>query len=249
MFGWLGKVFGNRTAVEAQRSNPVVEAAVQGSAEAYARLPLAGLIDEAHRSKLARDLYLDISRICNTTDPRMTCREELAAMMQKSAGFQVIVIPPPPEADDSGLRDQPGVTGELKARLAQICRKNDQLRSAMYEETDAEDSETLWPIVERLHWETRWSLETLNATRIALGDQVEGTDWFLPFLHAACVHMEHTYRWELELPPAFDEEHAREAASVYAVFSDIVLSGSADPVSEWRDYAAQSGVPLPDFDS
>ena len=99
-------------------------------------LPLAGLIDEARRSKLARDLYLDISRICNTTDPKTTCREELAAMMQKSAGFQVLVIPPPPEPDDSGLRDQPGVTGELKAHLPQVCRKNDQIRSATYKETD-----------------------------------------------------------------------------------------------------------------
>ena len=122
MFGWLGKVFGNRTAVEAQRSNPVVEAAVKGSAEAYAKLPLAGLIDEARRSKLARDLYLEISRICNTTDPKTTCREELAAMMQKSAGFQVLVIPPLPQPDDSGLRDQPGVTGELKADGAHPIR-------------------------------------------------------------------------------------------------------------------------------
>ena len=249
MFRWLGRVFGNRTAVEAQRSNPTVEAAVQGSAEAYAALPLGGLIDEDRRSELARSLYLEVSRICNSTHPVTTCREELAATMLRSAGFQVLVIPPEPEADGSGLRKQPGVTGELQAHLPRICQRNDLLRSAMFQETEAEDFDSLWPIVERLHWETRWLLDTLNATRIALGDQVDANDWYLPFLHAACVQMEHTYRWELELDSAFDAAHAREAPSVYAVFSDIVLSGASDPVSEWRDYAARSGVPMPDFDS
>ena len=43
--------------------------------------------------------------------------EELAALMQKSAGFQVLVIPPPPEPDDSGLRDQPGVIADVAAAL------------------------------------------------------------------------------------------------------------------------------------
>jgi hypothetical protein len=249
VFRWLGRLFGRRTAVEMQRDNPVLDEAVRRSAEAYAELPLKNLIDEARRSTLARALYLEISRICNTVDPVTTCREELAATMLKSAGFQVLVIPPPPEDDESGFRRQPGVTGELKAHIADICAKNDDMRSAMYAETDEEDMAALWPIIERLHWETRWLLETLNATRIALGDHVEGDDWYLPFLHAACVQLEHTYRWELELPPAFDEGIAREAAATYAVFSDIVLSGAANPAAEWRDYARSMGVPLPDFSS
>ncbi len=249
MFRWLGRLFGNRTAVERQRDNPVLEEAVQRSAEVYAELPLKDLIDEARRSELARKLYLEVSRICNTTDPLTTCREVLAATMRKSAGLQVLVIPPPPEPDVSGLRDQPGISGELRSRVVEICARNDDMRSAMFAETEAQDFDTLWPIVERLHWETRWLLETLNATRIALGDHVEGDDWYLPFLHAACVQLEHTYRWELELPPAFDEDVAREAAATYAVFSDIVLSGAADPLAEWRDYARQTGVPLPEFSS
>ncbi len=247
MFRWLGRLFGNRTAVERQRANPVLEEAVQRSAEVYAELPLKDLIDEARRSELARKLYLEVSRICNTPDPVTTCREALAATMLRSASLQVLVIPPPPEPDVSGLRDQPGISGELRSHVADICAKNDALRSVMYAETEAEDVGTLWPIVERLHWEAQWLLETLNATRIALGDHVEGDDWYLPFLHAACVQLEHTYRWELELPPAFDEDVAREAAATYAVFSDIVLSGATDPLAEWRDYARPTGIPLPEF--
>ena len=69
----------------------------------------------------------------------------------------------------------------------------------------------------------------------------------MPFLHATCVRQEHVYRWDLELPPAFEENIAREAANAYAVFTDIVVSGAADPAAEWRIYCAGSNVPMPDF--
>lgn len=246
MFRWLGKLFGSRTAVERHRDNPVLDQAVQGSAEAYASSPLSQFIDEGRRSELARSLYLEVSRICNTTDPVTTCREQFAATMLKSASYQVLVIPAPPEPDDSGLRDLPGISGELRARLVDLCEVNDDLRSTLYTETESQEFDVLWPIIQRLHWETRWLLDTLDATRIALGDCVEGDDWYEPFLHAACVTLEHTYRWELEMPAAFDDEIAREAASTYAVFTDIVLSGAKNPATEWREYARSTAVPMPD---
>ena len=135
----------------------------------------------------------------------------------------------------------------LKQHLVNACERNDDLRSTIYGETDSRRFEDLWPIIERNYWETFWWLGTLNATRIALGDTVEDGDWHEPFLHAACVNAEHAYRWELELPAAFDEAIAREAANAYAVFTDIVLSGSPDPAREWREYCAGMDIPLPDF--
>lgn len=239
-------MFGSRTAVETQRENPVLDQAVQGSAEAYARIPLNQFIDDDRRSELARNLYLEVSRICNTTDPVTTCRDQFAATMLKSASYQVLVIPAPPETDDSGLRGLPGISGELKARLVDICEINDDLRSTLYSETESQEFDVLWPIIQRLHWETRWLLDTLNATRIALGDSVDDDDWYESFLHAACVTLEHTYRWELEMPAAFDDGIAKEAASTYAVFTDIVLSGSSNPAAEWREYARGTAVPMPD---
>ena len=110
----------------------------------------------------------------------------------------------------------------------------------MYE---AEDPEALPRLIERRYWEAWWLLATLDATRKALGDERE--DWFYPFLHAACARQEHAYRWALELPPAFPPDTAGEAASVYAVFADIILSGSNNPLGEWLDYAQEAGVPLP----
>ena len=251
MLSWLGKMFDHRTAVERQRENPVLDAAAQRSAEIYASLPLRDHISEARRDALARQLFLEINAVCNARDPVAACRDELVAEMLKLALFQVLVVPPNPEPDPSGLRAQPGVTGELRAHLVAVCQKNDDLRSVMFEETSSESHDELLAIVERMNWEAHWRVRTLNALRVALGDGEEGSatsgDWFMPFLHATCVRQEHVYRWELELPPAFDENIARETANAYAVFTDIVVSGAADPAAEWRIYCAGSDVPMPDF--
>ena len=243
MFDWVRKLFGHKTAAEKRRDNPVVDAAVQASAVVYSEIPLGRLIDEERRTRLAREMYLEINRICNATNPAATCREQLVATMLWVASFQVLVIPPAPEKDKSGLRGQPGVTGELGAHLEPLCRVDDELRSLVHEQSDAEDAEALYRLIERRYWEAWWLLATLDATRKALGD--ERDDWFYPFLHAACARQEHAYRWALELPPAFPSDMAGEAASVYAVFADIVLSGSDNPLGEWLDYAQEAGVPLP----
>jgi len=247
VLGWLGRLFGGRTAADKLRDNPVVRAAVQASSEAYSRTALGDFIDEDRREALAREHYLEINRICNALDPVTTCRGEIAKTMLEFAALQVLLVPPEPQEDPSGLRRQPGVSGELGPRLAEICEKDDWLRSVMYRESSSGDAVDPWPVVRRRYWETSWRLGTLNGIRLALGDSVEGDDWYEPFLHAACVQKEHAYRWELELPPAFDEDVARDAANAYSLFTDVVISGSPDPAREWREYAGGLGVPMPDF--
>ena len=240
-------MFGRRTAADKLRDNPVVRAAVRASSEAYSRTPLAELIDEDRREALSRELYLEINRICGTIDPVTTCRDEIARTMLQFAALQVLLVPPAPEDDPSGLRRQPGVSGELMAHLAEICERNDELRSVMFRESGSGDAVDPRPVVLRRYWESSWRLGTLNGIRQALGDSVEGDDWYEPFLHAACVQKEHAYRWELEWPPAFDESVARAAANAYSMFTDIVVSGSVNPAREWREYAGGLGVPMPDF--
>ena len=245
VFGWIGKLAGRRTAAEKSRKNPVVDAAVREAALIYDQSPLSDFIDEARRSQLARELYLEIVRICNTTDPKIACRDQLVATMLWVASLQVLVIPPAPEEDVSGLRGTPGITGALRERLVDLCHRNDDLRSEIHEQTDHRDFDSMFDVIQRRLWEARWLLGTLNATRLALGDSA-GEDWFDTFLHAACARQEHGYRWELELPPAIDDDVAREVIAAYAVFADIVLSGAADPMTEWREYLRDSNIRLPD---
>jgi hypothetical protein len=50
------------------------------------------------------------------------------------------------------------------------------------------------------------------------------------------------------MPDAFDESVAREACAAYSVFTDIVISGSADPATEWRDFCEGQGIPMPELE-
>lgn len=247
MFGWIGKLFGERTAAGRGREGDTVDTAAQASAHVYDRIPLNKFIDEARRNELARALYLEINRVCNTADPVSVCREELVRSVLELASYQVLVIPPPPAEDPTGMRGQPGVTGELQGGIVELCMRDDDLRSAVYGKTESRDFDDLFAVIRQLYWETCWRAGTLNATRLALGDGTTDNDWYDAFVHAACVSLEHKYRWELELPAAFDESLAREAANAYAVFTDIVISGSPDPVREWRDFCAAGPVPVPGF--
>jgi hypothetical protein len=169
--------------------------------------------------------------------------------MLKFASYQVLIIPPAPEEDPSGMRGQPGITGQLKERLLQIVQKNDGLRSKMYKATDSRSYEALWEVLQQFYWKSYWFLATFNAARIELSDVEKENDWYRTFMHAACANQEHLYRLELEMPPAFSEDIARAASTAYSVFTDIVLSGEQNPATEWRACHKDFNIPTPTFDA
>jgi len=247
VFDWIGKLFGGRSAVEQRRKNPVLASAVELSALVYSRIPLAKLISDDRREELARALYLEVNALCNSGDPVVACRERFVAVMLELASFQVLVIPPEPVEDPFDLRKQPGITGELQSHLEALFSSNDNLRSTLFDAEKNPNEIELDEFVLRQFWELYWRLETLNAARVALGDIAPENDWKEAFLHAAAVNAEHTFRWELQLPAAFEESIAKEASTAYSMFTDIVVSGAKDPAAEWREYYSQSQIPMPDF--
>lgn len=249
MASWLKKLFGGATAIDANRSNPALESAVRKSAETYEQTPLRDLITEAERSDLARELFLEINRICNSTDPNAACRESLAATMLRFAQYQVLVIPPAPEEDPTGLRGQPGISGGLKEHLVELAASAENLRTDLFGIDDTLTFDNTWAIIQALYWKSWWRLETINAVRIAIGDQVIDGDWYRPFMHAACASAEHVYRYNLRLPPAFDDDVAKPVSTAYSIYTDIVVSGAADPDGEWRDYYKNSNIPVPHFET
>jgi hypothetical protein len=249
VFSWLRSLVGARTAVEASRENPVLNAVVRESAVIYDQIPLRDYISEETRAELGRQLFLEINEICNAADPVLACRDKLATTMLRFASYQVLVIPPAPEEDPAGLRGQPGITGELKERLAQIVQKNDSLRSEMYAASESRSYEALWEVLQRSYWKSYWFLATYNAARIELHDVEKGSDWYRSFMHAACANQEYKYRWELEMPPAFAADEARVFSTAYSVFTDIVLSGEQNPVTEWRACHKDFNIPTPTFDA
>jgi hypothetical protein len=245
VFSAIRRIFRSQTAVEEQRNNPALEAIVQEASLIYDRIPLREHIAEARRAELSRELYLEINRICNSRQPSANCRENYAAAMLETASYQVLMIPASPEADDSGLRGQPGITGELGTYLIDLFKKNDRLRAAMFGEEGVVDYADYRVLLQRLYWESVWLLETLNAARSELDNVASGENWHDMFLYAACVNAENSYRWDLELPPAFDPDIARKASTAYSMFTDIVMSGVENPAEEWREYYQGSGIPMP----
>ena len=81
-----------------------------------------------------------------------------------------------------------------------------------------------------------------------MGDHHAVGDWYRPFMHAACASAEHVYRHTLELSPAFEQDEARSISTAYSTYTDIVVSGAADPDGEWRDYHKNANIPAPHFD-
>lgn len=234
--------------MEASRDNPLLHSVVKHASLIYDEIPLREFITEEKQAELSRELYLEIFGICNAVNPVMACRDKLAATMLRFASYQVLVIPPAPEEDPSGLRGQPGISGALNEHLLRILEVSDQLRTEIYDATDARSFDAVWQAVQKLYWTSCWFLRTFDAARVELNDVAEGEDWFKYFEHAACANQEHLYRWALEIPPAFDEEIAAQASAAYSVFTDIVLSGEENPVAEWRDYHKRSNVPAPSID-
>jgi hypothetical protein len=249
MLKWLGNLFERRTAVGMGRNKPALHAAVHEAALIFDALPGKEFIDESARRQLARRLYLDLHEIFNAGSPLDVVRGKLAAQMLRLALFQVLLIPPPAEPDRSGLRGLPGITGELQEHLESIARNSSELHAALYENALVEDDHAIHALLVRAYWQCCWCLETYNAARKAIGDVPDGKDWYRPFLFAACANQENSYRLDLRLPPALEPHLATVAPVAYSLFADIVLSGAADPLSEWTEYHRSAGIPMPDFDS
>lgn len=233
-----------RTAVREFRDNPVLKAGVSSASEIYSRTPLSELIDAPTQSALSRQLYLDLNDVCNASAPIARCRDKLVETMLSFAPFQVVMIPPPPATDDSGLRDLPGITGELRPRIDELIETDTDLRTEIGARESDDGPDSVHQALRRSYWETYWFLESFNAVRIRLGDMPDRGDWYRPFMHAACVHQEDIFRRELELPPAFDEDVAQIVVTAFSIYTDVVVSGAEDPDREWHDYCEKTGVPV-----
>jgi hypothetical protein len=233
-----------QSAVQANRENPVLIAAIGKSSTIFNQIPLRDFIDEASRTEQAKQLYREVSDICNSRDPVTVCREKLCIAMLELAMYQVLVIPPSPQDDVTGLRGEPGITGELQEHLNKLLKTNDDLHALLSESTESLTPDTVWDALQRSYWTLYWYLETINATRIELGDYVDGDDWYRAFMHATSARSEHMYRQELEMPSCFDDDIAGMAPTAYSIFTDIVLSGVENPGLEWRDYYKNSNIPF-----
>jgi hypothetical protein len=247
MLKWLGKVFGSDTAVASARRNPAFLAAVESSAQVFQELPEKLHLDEAARQGLARQLYLDLHEVFNAASPVAALRQKIAEAMLRYSLFQVLLIPPLPEADTTGLRGLPGITGALMQERDAVIRNSSELHEALFENGGDQGGLPVEVLLRRAHAGSSWWLQTFDAVRKELGDTTAGRDWYRPYLFAVCANQESRYRRDIDMPSAFEPGLAASAPVAYSLFTDIVLSGAKDPLAEWLAYHRDAGIPMPHF--
>lgn len=182
--------------------------------------------------------------IAVSPDPRMANRQRLTECVLELAQFQVLVMEPPPVPDPTGLRDQPGITGELRAHLVELAHKDRGLKEFMHSFEAAETWDDVWnPVLMRYRLLHAWT-HVYNNLRSALNDvnPTKEKDWFRPFLAAMCAWQEHDFRKTLGMPPALPTKGKLDAdlhSMMMSSFMNRVLSGVRFPDLEWRHSMAE----------
>ncbi len=181
----------------------------------------------------------EVIKVATSLDPRMANREKLTNCVIEYAQFQVLVIDPPPAEDSTGLRGQPGITGELKAHLFELAQKDKSLRDFMHAFYTPKDWDDVWnPVLLRYRMAYAWT-HVFHVLRSAFDDvnHADGKDWFKPYLAAMCAWQEHQYRNSLGMPPSLDDSRmgADLRALMMSVFMNCVMDGVRYPDLEWRD--------------
>lgn len=106
----------------------------------------------------AEKMMEEVIKVANAPDPRMANRENLTNWILECAQFQVLVIDPPPAEGPTGLRGQPGITGELKARLFELAQKDKTLREFMHAFDTPKDWDDVWdPVLMRYRMAFAWT--------------------------------------------------------------------------------------------
>jgi hypothetical protein len=187
-----------------------------------------------HHAEMMRE---EVLKIAFSPDPRMANRERLTSCVIELAQFQVLIINPPPAEDPTGLRGQPGITGELRAHLLELAQKDKGLREFMHAFPTPKSVDDVWKTVwGRYRVVAAW-MHVYHMLRFAFDDvnHAEGKDWFKPFVAAMCAWQEYQYRELLGMPPAFEgpKTEAWKKAVKMSYFSDFVLEGARFPDLVW----------------
>lgn len=186
----------------------------------------------------ATKILQEVMRILASDNPRMENRQALAGLVVQYARLQVLVMDPEPIEDPTGFRGQPGVTGEMKARIPELASLEPWLHEFMhgFEVHSVGDQ---WNIV-LLRYRQAWIwAEVLNAVRFDLDDynRAVAKDWYQPFIAAMSAAYEHDCRKALGLQPALDNSDgmADLRAVMMSTFLNRVLEGHTYPDLVWND--------------
>lgn len=182
----------------------------------------------------------EVVKIASSPDPRMSNREKLASYVFDYSKFQVLLLKAPPDEDVTGLRGQPGITGELKAHCVELFERDKDLRSLLETGEGTLNQQNVLAAADTGYRLAFAGSHVFHLLRSAFADaNVDpdcSRDWFRPFVAIMCSWHEAGFRRELKMPPSLpgSETEASSAAMFLSGFWSCVLEGAQFPDREWR---------------
>jgi len=229
-------------AVKAIQKEPIYLAAIQAGQ--------TGLADESQglgkyaskelKQKLAEEIMAEVNEVILAPNQLMANREKLSVYTLQMAKYQVLILPEKNEDEDdaTGLRDKPGITGELKSHIKKIAEEDKEIKELVWSLDDPSDKDIYEACLFR-YWLFQLKAHIFQTIRIALNDihHDPEKDWYREFVAAMCAWEEYNYRKLIGLPDVLEKDDGfggREALK-YSTFMDIVLSGAKYPNFEWKE--------------
>ena len=174
----------------------------------------------------------EVITIASSPNPLMANRERLAAQLFEYARFQAIVLEPAPASDPTGLRGQPGITGEIRAHALERVKVDKELQEFMHGIDEPKNLDELVGILSaRYRVLFAWT-HVFHTLRFDFDDVNQATDkdWFKPFVAVMCAWHEHHFRHLLGLP------HSLPGTSSDADVASLYLSGFVECVNSEAKY-------------
>lgn len=183
---------------------------------------------------VAEKMMEDCRKIFSSPDPISVNRQLLADSVLRCAKLQVLVISAQPEPDASGLRGHLGITGELKSRILDIIKIDEEFDN-FPKELDSEKALNQIQYAYRRAWAYMNLFERIRHEYDDIHPE-QSEDWFRPFFASQCAYSENKYRVELGMQNVLDSTN-KEGVSLgvmYGSFKDSVLKGDKFPDLSWE---------------
>lgn len=192
------------------------------------------------KQALIEDVLAEVGHIEAAEQPWRANRSRLANYAVLAAKYQVLILPAAGEDEHevTGLRGQPGITGDLKAHILTIAAADPFIQETA-NTLDERTAQTLYEACLFRYWVAWLRAQVFDGLRVALKDvpPAPAGDWYRPFYESMCAFQEYSYRAAVRLPQVLgrDDQAAGTAAWQASQFLRAVLAGAPVPGPEWRE--------------
>lgn len=191
----------------------------------------------------AENMMEEIIKISTSVNPRMANRAKLSQYLRQASRLQVLIIDPPPAMDETELRGQIGIAGELKAKLCDLYLADDSFKEFFREVGMIPNTWTdMWPPVWSMYKQMFAYMQVFQVLRLAFDDFVRepGTDWYRSYWAAMCGSWECRYRLSLGMKSPLSDKclFVSMIPTLLSTFDNCVLSGTEHPNLAWEELVA-----------